>query len=341
LKKHNDTSFHIQSQRLITKLKQAVNNTFMNLPKMHDNVVDSMLNLIGNTPIIRLNNLMTPDSATIWAKLENLNPAGSIKERICLRMIEEAEKDGSINPQSTVIVDATSGNTGIGLALVCVIKGYKLILTMPDDKSMERRQLLAAYGAEVILTPANELMEGAINKALEIAKNTPNSFMLNQFSNKVNTETHKLTTGAEIIKQIPGKIDAFVAGIGTGGTMSGAGETLKKNYPDIHLVAVEPKESAVLSGGKPHVHEIQGIGPGFIPEILSMEIYDEIFPVSTEDARHFTREIALKEGLLVGISAGAAGYAALKIAQRMGKGKQVATIFCDTGERYLSTGLFD
>jgi len=313
----------------------------MNLLKMHDNVVDSMLDLIGNTPVIKLNNIITSDSAAIWAKLENLNPAGSIKERICLSMIEAAERDGSINPESTVIVDATSGNTGIGLALVCVIKGYKLILTMPDDKSLERRQLLAAYGAEVILTPANKLMEGAINKALEIARDTPNSFMLNQFSNKVNTETHKLTTGSEIIKQIPGKIDAFVAGIGTGGTMGGAGEILRKNYPDIHLVAVEPKECAVLSGGQPHVHDIQGIGPGFIPEILNIEIYDEIFPVSTEDARDFTREIALKEGLLVGISAGAAGYAASKIAQRMGKGKQVATIFCDTGERYLSTGLFD
>lgn len=313
----------------------------MNLSKMHDNVVDSMLSLIGNTPVIRLNNIIAPDCAAVWAKLENLNPAGSIKERICLRMIEEAEKDGDINPESTVIVDATSGNTGIGLALVCIIKGYKLILTMPDDKSMERRQLLAAYGANVVLTPANELMHGAINKALEIAKDIPNSFMLNQFSNKVNTETHILTTGTEIIKQIPGKIDAFVAGIGTGGTMSGVGEILKSNYPDIHLVAVEPKESPVLSGGKANIHDIQGIGPGFIPEILSMEIYDEVFPVSTQEARHFTREIALKEGLLVGISAGAAGYAASKIAQRIGKGKQVATIFCDTGERYLSTGLFD
>jgi cysteine synthase A len=256
-------------------------------------------------------------------------------------MIEAAEKDGSINPQSTVIVDATSGNTGIGLALVCAIKGYKLILTMPDDRSMERRQLLAAYGAEVILTPANELMNGAIKKAHEIAETTPNSFMVNQFSNKVNTQAHRETTGTEIMEQIPGKIDAFVAGVGTGGTISGVGEILKKSYPDIHLVAVEPKECAVLSGGKANVHEIQGIGPGFIPEILSTGIYDEIMPISTEQASHFTREIALKEGLLVGISAGAAGYAALKIAERLGKGKQVVTIFCDTGERYLSTGLFD
>ena len=313
----------------------------MNLTKKPRNVVDSVTDLIGNTPVIKLNNLTPPDSASIYAKLENLNPAGSIKERICLKMIESAEKEGAINPDSTVIIDATSGNTGIGLALVCAIKGYKLILTMPDDKSMERRLMLAAYGAEVVLTPADELMEGAISKALEIAEKTPDSFMLDQFSNKVNTQTHKTTTGIEIIEQIPGKIDAFIAGVGTGGTITGAGEILKETYPDIHLVAVEPKECAVLSGGPANVHDMQGIGPGFIPEILSMGIYDEIIPISTKQARDFTRKIALKEGLLVGISAGAAGYAALQIAKRLGKGKQVVTIFCDTGERYLSTGLFD
>lgn len=313
----------------------------MNLSNPQISVVDNILELIGNTPLIKLNNLVTPDSAAIWAKLENLNPAGSIKERICLSMIEAAEKDGSIDPDSTVIVDATSGNTGIGLALVCAIKGYKLILTMPDDKSMERRLLLAAYGAEVVLTPADDLMEGAITKALEIANSTPNSYMLNQFNNKVNTQTHRKTTGAEIIEQVPEKIDAFVAGVGTGGTISGAGEILKEHYPDICLIAVEPEECAVLSGGEANVHEIQGIGPGFVPEILSVGIYDEIIPVSTEKARLFTREIALKEGILVGISAGAAGYAALEVAKRFGKGKNVATIFCDTGERYLSTGLFD
>jgi len=313
----------------------------MNLVNTQNNVVDSILSLIGNTPVIKLNNLISPDSAEIWAKLENLNPAGSIKERICLGMIEAAEQNGSITPKSSVIVDATSGNTGIGLALVCAIKGYRLILTMPDDKSMERRLLLAAYGAEVVLTPADELMEGAINKALEIAESTPNSFMLNQFSNKVNTMTHRLTTGAEIIEQIPGKIDAFVAGVGTGGTITGAGEALKEHYPDIKLFAVEPKECAVLSGGEANVHEMQGIGPGFIPEILSMGIYDEIITVSTEEAQLFTRQIALKEGILVGISAGAAGFAASKVAKELGKGKTVVTVFCDTGERYLSTGLFD
>jgi len=313
----------------------------MNLATPQSNVVDSILSLIGNTPVIKLNNLISPDSASIWAKLENLNPAGSIKERICLSMIEAAEKEGSINPKSTVIIDATSGNTGIGLALVCARKGYKLILTMPDDKSMERRLLLAAYGAEVVLTPAEELMGGAINKALEIADSTPNSFMLNQFSNKVNANTHKMNTGAEIIEQIPEEIDAFIAGVGTGGTITGAGEALKERYPNIKLIAVEPKECAVLSGGPANVHEMQGIGPGFIPEILNLKIYDEIITVTTEEAQLFTRELALKEGILVGISAGAAGFAASQVAQKLGKGKNVVTIFCDTGERYLSTGLFD
>jgi len=313
----------------------------MNPTNTQSNVVDSILDLIGNTPVIKLNNFISSDSATIWAKLENLNPAGSIKERICLSMIEAAEKEGSINPESTVIVDATSGNTGIGLALVCAIKGYKLVLTMPDDKSMERRLLLAAYGAEVVLTPAEELMEGAINKALEIADSKPDSFMLNQFSNKVNARTHKLTTGIEIIEQIPGKIDAFVAGVGTGGTITGAGEALRQRYTDIKLIAVEPKECAVLSGGEANVHEMQGIGPGFIPEILNMSIYDEVISVTTQEARLFTRELALKEGILVGISAGAAGFAASQVAKKLGKGKNVVTIFCDTGERYLSTGLFD
>jgi len=313
----------------------------MNLVNKSNYVVNGILDLIGSTPIIRLNNVVSPGSATIWAKLENLNPAGSIKERICMRMIEVEEEKGTINPEKTVLIDATSGNTGIGLALVCAIKGYKLILTMPDDKSMERRLLLAAYGAEVVLTPAEELMNGAISKANEIAESTPGALMLDQFSNKENTKTHQITTGAEIIEQVPGKIDAFVAGVGTGGTITGAGAKLKEHYPDVTLIAVEPKECAVLSGGEAHVHEMQGIGPGFVPEILNMGIYDEIMPVSTKDARSFTKKIALKEGLLVGISAGAVGFAALKIAEKLGKGKNVVTVFCDTGERYLSTGLFD
>lgn len=304
------------------------------------NTVDSILDLIGSTPVIKLNNIATEDTADIWAKLENLNPAGSIKERICLRMIESAEREGLISPGKTVIVEATSGNTGIGLALVSAIKGYKLILTMPAGKSFERIQLLSAYGAEVVLTPAEELMEGAVNRAEEITKEHPDSYMPNQYKNAENPETHRVTTASEILEQIPQTIDAFVSVVGTGGTLTGVGDILRRKFSNIHLVAVEPEESAVLSGEEPHMHDIQGVGAGFIPQVLDTDIYDEIIKVSVEDAGIFTREIALKEGLLVGISSGAAGLAALKTAKRLGKGKQVVTIFCDTGERYLSTGLF-
>jgi len=308
---------------------------------MSERVVDNILDLIGGTPVIRLNKVVPEGSAAVWAKLENLNPAGSVKERICLRMIEAAERNGIIQPGSSVIVEPTSGNTGIGLALVCAVKGYRLILTMPDDMSLERRQLLTAYGAELILTPASEQMEGALRKAEEILKEHTGSFMPQQFKNRENPGTHREGTGPEILEQLEGEIDAFVAGVGTGGTITGVGETLRKNYPDIYIAAVEPEESPVLSGGKPHVHEIQGIGAGFIPEILNRGIYDEVIKVSGEDAKSFTRELAVKEGLLVGISAGAAGVAALRVAKKLGKGKNVVTIFCDTGERYLSTGLFD
>lgn len=304
------------------------------------NTADSILDLIGGTPVINLHNIATDDSAAIWAKLENLNPAGSTKERISLRMIESAEKKGLITPGKTVIIEATSGNTGIGLALVSALKGYDLILTMPAGKSFERRQLLSAYGAEVILTPAEELMEGAVTKAKEIAAERPDSIMLSQYENPENPEAHRLGTGAEIIEQVPPPIDAFVSTVGTGGTLSGVGSALREKYPNVRLVAVEPAESAVLSGEEPHMHDIQGIGPGFIPPILDSDMYDEIIQVSASEAAEFAREIALKEGLLVGISSGASGYAALKIAKRLGPGKQVVTIFCDTGERYLSTGLF-
>lgn len=304
-----------------------------------NNTVDSILDLIGGTPVIKLNKITTADSADIWAKLENLNPAGSVKERICLRMVETAEREGLITPGKTVLVEATSGNTGIGLALVSAIKGYKLILTMPAGKSFERRQLLSVYGAEVVLTPAEELMEGAVKRAEEIAKERPDSYMLNQYNNPENPAVHRLTTGPEILEQVP-QIDAFVSAVGTGGTLCGVGDVLRRKFPNIHLVAVEPEESAVLSGEEPHMHDIQGIGAGFIPEVLDMGIYDEIIKVSAKDAGMFTREIALREGLLVGISSGAAGLASLKVAKRLGKGKQVVTIFSDTGERYLSTGLF-
>lgn len=308
---------------------------------MSNNTVENILDLIGGTPVIKLNNVVPDGYADVWAKLENLNPAGSVKERICLGMIEAAEKEGLITPGKSVIVEPTSGNTGIGLALVCAVKGYRLILTMPDDMSLERRQLLLAYGAELILTPAVEQMEGAVVKAEQVLKEHPDSFMPQQFKNPANPEMHRATTGPEILEQIPGRIDAFVTGVGTGGTITGVGEMLRKEIPDIHMVAVEPAESPVLTGGTPHVHDIQGIGAGFVPEILNTEIYDEVIQVSGEEAKSFTKELALKEGLLVGISAGAAGFGALKVAGKLGKGKRVVTIFCDTGERYLSTGLFD
>ncbi len=308
---------------------------------MSERVVDNILDLIGGTPIIRLGKVVPEGSAAVWAKLENLNPAGSVKERICLRMIEAAERSGAIEPGKSVIVEPTSGNTGIGLALVCAVKGYRLILTMPDDMSLERRQLLTAYGAELVLTPASEQMGGALRRAEELLKENPGSFMPQQFRNRENPAAHREGTGPEILEQMEGGIDAFVAGVGTGGTVTGVGEILRRKFPGIYIAAVEPEESAVLSGGKPHVHEIQGIGAGFVPEILNRGIYDEVIRISGKEAKSFTRELAAREGLLIGISAGAAGAAALKVAKKLGKGKNVVTIFCDTGERYLSTGLFD
>jgi cysteine synthase A len=302
--------------------------------------VNSVLDLIGRTPVIKLNKVVPRRAATVWAKLENLNPAGSIKERICLKMIEVAEQERKITPGKSVIVEPTSGNTGIGLALVCAVKGYRLILTMPDDMSLERRLLLGAYGVELILTPAEEKMEGAVQKAEAIVRENPDAFMPQQFKNPANPDVHTLTTGPEILEQIPGEIHAFVAGVGTGGTITGVGEVLRKRFPSIHIVAVEPAESAVLSGKKPNVHDIQGIGAGFIPEILNTRIYDELMTISGREAKAFTKLIAKEEGLLVGISAGAAGLAAVRVAERLGQGKQVVTIFCDTGERYLSTDVF-
>lgn len=302
--------------------------------------VDNILNLIGNTPVIKLHNLIEEDMADIWAKLEFLNPAGSLKERIALRMIESAEEKGLISPGKSVIVEATSGNTGIGLALVSALKGYELVLTMPAGKSFERRQLLSAYGAEVILTPAEEQMEGAVKKAKEITSERENAVMLGQYNNLENPEAHKLGTGKEILEQVPPPIDAFVTTVGTGGTLLGVGEALREKYPHIKLIAVEPDESAVLSGDEPNVHDIQGVGPGFVPPLLKPEMYDKIERVSADEAAEFARKIALKEGLLVGISSGAAGLSAYRTAKSLGPGKQVVTIFCDTGERYLSTGLF-
>ncbi len=302
-------------------------------------VVSSPLELIGRTPVVRLNRIPGPDDAEVWAKLENFNPGGSVKDRICLAMIEAAEKAGRIKPGDT-IVEPTSGNTGIGLALVAAVKGYRLILTMPDTMSEERRSLLVAYGAELVLTPDTRGMHGAIAKAEELVRENPGYFMPQQFSNPANPEMHYRTTGPELVEQLS-RIDAFVAGVGTGGTVSGVGRYLRENLKNRPLIiAVEPKNSPVLSGGEPGFHKIQGIGAGFVPKTLDTKVYDEIITVSDEDAAAYTRRLARHEGLLVGISSGANCYAAMQVAKRLGKGKLVAVIFCDTGERYLTTDLF-
>jgi cysteine synthase A len=302
-------------------------------------VAHSPLDLIGQTPVVRLNRLPGKDEAEIWAKLENYNPGGSVKDRICLAMIEAAEKSGRIKPGDT-IVEPTSGNTGIGLALVAAVKGYKLILTMPDTMSEERRSLLAAYGAKLVLTPDTRGMHGAIAKAEELAKENPGYFMPQQFSNPANPEIHYHTTGPELLEQMA-RIDAFISGVGTGGTITGTGRYLHEHCQNkVLVVAVEPKNSPVLSGGEPGFHKIQGIGAGFIPKNLDTKSYDEIITVSDEDATLYTRRLAREEGILVGISSGANCCAALQIAKRLGPGKIVVVVFCDTGERYLTTDLF-
>jgi cysteine synthase len=302
-------------------------------------VAHSPLELVGHTPVVRLNRIPGKDDAEIWAKLENFNPGGSVKDRICLAMIEDAEKSGRIKPGDT-IVEPTSGNTGIGLALVAAVKGYNLILTMPDTMSEERRSLLVAYGAKLVLTPDTRGMHGAIAKAEELCRENPRYFMPQQFSNPANPEMHYRTTGPELMEQLP-KIDAFVSGVGTGGTISGAGRYLHEHSQNqVLVVAVEPTNSPVLSGGEAGFHKIQGIGAGFVPKNLDTNAYNEIVKVSDEDAAEFSRRLAREEGILVGISSGANCCAALQIAQRLGKGKVVAVVFCDTGERYLTTDLF-
>jgi cysteine synthase len=302
-------------------------------------VAHSPLDLIGHTPVVRLNRIAGKDDAEIWAKLENFNPGGSVKDRICLAMVEAAEKSGRIKPGDT-LVEPTSGNTGIGLALVAAVKGYNLILTMPDTMSEERRSLLVAYGAKLVLTPDTRGMHGAISKAEELVRENPGYYMPQQFSNPANPEMHYRTTGPELVEQLE-RIDAFVAGVGTGGTISGAGRYLHEHCKNkVQVVAVEPKNSPVLSGGEPGFHKIQGIGAGFVPKNLDTRSYDEIIAVSDEDAIQFARRLAREEGILVGISSGANCCAALQIAKRLGKGKVVAVVFCDTGERYLTTDLF-
>jgi cysteine synthase len=299
---------------------------------------ETVLDLVGNTPVVRLCRLPPAGSATIWAKLERTNPGGSVKDRIARAMVEAAEQAGQLKPGGT-LVEPTSGNTGIGLAMVAAVKGYHLILTMPETMSAERRTLLKAYGAELVLTPGAEGMRGAIARAEELAREH-GYYMPQQFANAANPEVHRRTTAREILEQV-GEFDAFVAGVGTAGTITGVGEVLKAALPGVVIVAVEPAASPVLSGGQPGRHRIQGIGAGFVPEILNSGVIDEIVQVTDEDAVQTARQLARQEGILAGISSGAAAWAALQIAQRLGEGRAVVTVLPDTGERYLSTGLFD
>lgn len=305
-------------------------------------IAKKLVDLIGNTPLLELSNYNAHKGleAEIIAKLEYFNPAGSVKDRIGYAMIKDAEEKGLIN-KDTVIIEPTSGNTGIGLAFVAASKGYRLILAMPETMTLERRNLLKALGAELVLTPGPEGMKGAIKKAEELAKENPNSFIPQQFKNPNNPEIHKKTTAEEIWRDTDGQVDIFIAGVGTGGTVSGVGEALKDKNPNIKIIAVEPFDSPVLSGGKPGPHKIQGIGAGFIPDTFNAEVVDEIFQVKNEEAIETSRELAKNEGLLVGISSGASTFAATQIAKRPeNKGKKIVVLLPDTGERYLSTPLF-
>jgi cysteine synthase A len=282
-----------------------------------------------------LNRLSPPGCATIYGKAEFYNPGGSVKDRICLNMIDEAEKQGLLKPGST-IVEPTSGNTGIGLALVAAVRGYKLILVMPEGMSLERASLLSSYGAQLVLTPAREGMRGSINEAESMLEQNPEYFMPNQFSNPANPAMHRKTTALEILEALNGQVDALVAAVGTGGTITGCGEVFKEKNPHIKIIAVEPTGSPVLSGGEPGPHKIQGIGAGFVPAVLNRSLLDEIMTVTDEEAYQITKQLAKKEGLLVGISSGANVFAAQKVAESLGPDKNVVTILCDTGERYLS-----
>lgn len=301
---------------------------------------DNILAQIGATPLVRITKLGRDDAADIYVKMESNNPGGSVKDRICRAMIEAAEQEGRLKPGATV-VEPTSGNTGIGLSMVCAVRGYKLVLTMPDTMTIERRRLLAAYGAELILTPGAQGMRGAVQKAEELSSRH-GYFMPQQFKNPANPEAHRRTTGPEILAAMEGlSIDGFAAGVGTGGTITGVGEVLKKHNPAVLIAAVEPADSPVLSGGEPGPHKIQGIGAGFVPEVLNTSIYDEVIRVKNDEAFAAALSLAKVEGMLVGISAGANFHAAFQLAKKLGRGKNVVTIMCDTGERYLSTGIFD
>jgi cysteine synthase A len=303
-------------------------------------IANSIIELVGNTPLVRLNKITREVKADVVAKLESFNPCSSVKDRIGVSMIHDAEQRGLIN-KDTVIIEPTSGNTGIALAFVCAAKGYRLILTMPDTMSLERRQLLSAFGAELVLTIGGEGMSGAVRRAQELAADTPNSFMPQQFKNPANPRIHRETTAEEIWRDTDGKVDVLVSGVGTGGTITGVAEVIKKRKPGFKAIAVEPADSPVLSGGKPGPHKIQGIGAGFVPQVLRMELVDEIIKVTNDNAGIMARRLAKEEGILAGISSGAATWAAIEVAKRgENKDKLIVVILPDTGERYLSTWLF-
>ncbi|MBL7071843.1 MAG: cysteine synthase A [Candidatus Omnitrophica bacterium] len=306
------------------------------MAKIYENITQ----IIGGTPLVRLNKIGKDVEADILAKLESFNPCGSVKDRIGISMIEEAEKQGLIKEGAT-IVEPTSGNTGIGLAFICAQRGYKLILTMPETMSVERRQLLAIFGASIVLTPGAEGMSGAVKKGEEVAQKTPNSFMPQQFKNEANPKIHRETTAEEIWKDTDGKVDILISGVGTGGTLTGVGQVIKRRNKNFYIVAVEPTDSPVLSGGKPGPHKIQGIGAGFVPDVLEKNLIDEVFKVGNDEAKEFAKRLAREEGILAGISSGAAAHAAYEVAKRKeSKGKRIVVILPDTGERYLTTDLF-
>lgn len=303
--------------------------------KLHKEV----LSTIGNTPLVKINRMTGADHAELWAKLEGFNPGGSVKDRIALAMVEAAEREGKLKPGGTII-EPTSGNTGIGLAMVAAVKGYRLILTMPDTMSMERRQLLAAYGAELVLTEGKKGMKGAVDGAAEICAENPEYCMPQQFENSANPEIHMKTTALEILADLGSVPDGFVSGVGTGGTITGVGNVFREKKQDVWIAAIEPVTSPVLSGGKAGPHKIAGIGAGFVPGVLNTKIYDEVITVADSDAAETARIMARKEGILSGISSGAAVWAALRVAEKLGRGKKVVVIIPDRGDRYLSTGLF-
>jgi cysteine synthase len=302
--------------------------------------LEKLTDLIGGTPVVRLRKIVLEDSAELWGKCEQYNPGGSVKDRIALSMIEAAEAEGKIRPGESTIVEPTSGNTGIGLALVCAVKGYRLVLTMPESMSLERRALLKAYGAELILTPEERVMEGAVERAEELCRKNPSFFMPQQFRNAANPEAHRRTTARELLAQLDRPPDAFVSAVGTGGTITGVGEVLKQEQPGCRIIAVEPTASAVLSGGRPGPSKIQGIGAGFVPEVLNRGVIDEVRTVQDREAYDMKTRLTREEGLLVGISAGAAVHVARQVAAELGPGKLVVTVLCDTGERYFSLDEF-